>query len=1265
MTIDPHPEIPRLRTALRDVVALSTIPAAWVGREPPAIAAGLADVLVGSLHLNFAFVRLCDPNGGAAVDVTRGNGWIGFPEWLQHHLAAFGQFSRKEIIPDVGGVEPCRGVVIPIGVNAEGGLVAAACDRTDFPTEIDQLLLSVAANHAATAFQGARLIHERRGAAEKLRQARDELEMKVAERTADLLRSEAYLAEAQRMSHTGSFGWKVSSGEIYWSEETFRIFQYDRTTRPTLELVLERLHPKNAALVKQTIERASHDGKDFHFEHRLLMPDGSVKYVHVLAHAVRDESGQLEYIGTAQDVTASRRSQWAIEDALQEMQALKDQLRLVIDSIPGLVWTTLPDGHADFLSQRWRDYTGLSLEQAAGWGWRPAIHPDDLARLESEWRATLASGKPIEIEARLRRFDGEYRWFLFRGVPLRDETGNIVKWYGTNTDIEDRKQAEALLAGEKRLLEMIAKGNLLALILDALCRLVEELSKGSLCSILLLDPDGNRLWHGAAPSLPKSYTDAIDGASIGPAAGSCGTAAYRKEPVIVSDIAQDPLWADYRDLALPHGLRACWSTPIVALDGRVLGTFAIYSREPRVPTPQQQNMIEQITDLASIAIERKQAEEERQAHLWFLESMDQVNRAIQGTNDLEQMMSDVLDAVLLIFNCDRAWLVYPCDPEALSWKVPVEHTRPEFPGAFAVALDLPVDPDIARVFQTVRVSSGPVRFGPASEHPLPAEAAKRFSIQSMIGMAIYPKGDKPYMLGLHQCSYPRSWTPHEERLFQEVGRRLEDELTSLLMFRNLGESERKLEEAQRLAHVGYWERDPDTDLITWSDETYRIFGLKPQERALHLAELPELIHPEDKQIVLDTVAEALRGGGRYDVEYRVVRPNGEVRLVHSKGDVTRDESGRPLRMFGSVQDITERKQAEQRLRAQYTVTQLLAEAATLEEVTPKILRTICEFLRWDVGVLWGLDGEVGVLRCVKVWDKKSVEASQFEAISRERTFMPGIGLPGRAWSRHEPVYIPDVARDANFPRASIAGCEGLHAAFAFPILLGGDVLGVVEFFSHEIRQPEQELLNMTATLGSQIGQFIERKRAEEKLHKAQAELAYVTRVMTLGELTASIAHEVNQPLAAVVTNANACLRWLTGTTPNLDEAREALARITRDGKRASEVIGRIRALVKKSGTEQVPLDTNELIQEVAGLTQSEIQKNDVVLRMQLAADVPPVLGDRVQLQQVIINLVMNGVEAMATVADRSRELLIRSRQHESDKVLVAVQDSGIGIDRQN
>jgi PAS domain S-box-containing protein len=864
-------------------------------------------------------------------------------------------------------------------------------------------------------------------------------------------------------------------------------------------------------------------------------------------------------------------------------------------------------------------------------------------------------GEEVAIEAlKIGATDYILKQRLSRIVP------SVHRALRESKERAERDRAEALLAGEKRLLEIIARGNSLSAILDALCRLVEELSKDSLCSILLLDPDGTSLWHGAAPSLPKSYTDAIDGASIGPAAGSCGTAAYRREPVIVSDIAQDPLWADYRDLALPYGLRACWSTPVLASDGRVLGTFAIYSREPRSPTPQQLNIIEQITDLASIAIERKRAEEERQAHLWFLESMDQVNRAIQGTNDLEQMMSDVLDAVLAIFNCDRAWLIYPCDPEAASWKVPMEHARPEFPGAFVLGLDLPVSPEIAKVFQTVRASSGPVRFGPGSEHRLPAEAAQRFSIQSMIGMAIYPKGDKPYMLGLHQCSYPRVWTPQEERLFQEIGRRLEDELTSLLMFRNLGESERKLEEASRLAHVGYWERDPDTDLITWSDETYRIFGLRPQERILNLAQLPELVHPEDKQIVVQAVAEALRGGPRYDVEYRVVRPNGEVRLVHSQGDVIRDESGRPRRMFGTVQDITERKRAEQRLVVQHAVTQILAKAATLQEATPKILQAVCECLVWDVGALWSIDREAAVLRCVEVWHKESVEVLEFEATSRESTFVPGIGLPGRVWFSREPIYIPDVVRDANFPRAPIAGREVLHAAFGFPILLGGDVLGVMEFFSHEIRQPDQDLLAMMATIGSQIGQFIERKRAEDALHHAQAELAHVTRVATLGEMTASIAHEINQPLAAVVNNANACLRWLAAQ--NLEEARQSVARVIGDGHRAGEIIDRIRAFAKKAPSRKDWIDVNETILEVIALARSEVHNNGVSLQTRLGDDMPVILGDRIQLQQVILNLMINAIEAMNGINDAPRELLVSSAKDDSQSVLVAVRDSGPGLD---
>ncbi len=310
-------DAPRLRAALRDLVALSAVPAAWVGREPPAIAAGLADVLVNSLRLDFAFVRLRDPNTQATVETARGGAWPAVPGWLQHYLAE-DRLSRSEIVRDIGdGAQGGRGIVIPVGVNAEGGLVAAACDRAGFPGEIDQLLLSVAANHAATAFRMARLVDDHRRAEAALREserqlykARDELEAKVAERTAELQRSEAYLAEAQRLSHIGSFGWNIGSGKIYWSEEMFRIFECGRSHQPTVDFVLQRTHPQDRAMVRQTIDRTRRDRKDLDFEHRLLLPDGQIKRVHIVGHPAFDEAGDfVEFVGTVSDVTERRQAE--------------------------------------------------------------------------------------------------------------------------------------------------------------------------------------------------------------------------------------------------------------------------------------------------------------------------------------------------------------------------------------------------------------------------------------------------------------------------------------------------------------------------------------------------------------------------------------------------------------------------------------------------------------------------------------------------------------------------------------------------------------------------------------------------------------------------------------------------------------------------------------------------------------------------------------------------------------------------------------------
>ena len=291
--------------------------------------------------------------------------------------------------------------------------------------------------------------------------------------------------------------------------------------------------------------------------------------------------------------------------------------------------------------------------------------------------------------------------------------------------------------------------------------------------------------------------------------------------------------------------------------------------------------------------ERKRAEDERRAHVWFLESMDRLNRAMQGTNDLEQMMSDVLLATLDIFACDRAWLIYPCDPDAPSWHAVMEHTRPQFPGAFALQAELPVDRDVAAAFAAARAAPGAVLFGPDYDLKIPALAADRFAVRSQIAMAIDAKADKPYLFGLHQCSRARVWTAEEQRLFQEIGRRLSDAISALSILRSLRDSERKLDAAQRIAHVGWWERDFGTNRVALSEEVQRIFGVRPVDLPHWQDRWTDLIHPQDRARTAEAAAAAVRGGPRYDVEYRVVRPDGTVRVVHSQGDVVRDDSGRP------------------------------------------------------------------------------------------------------------------------------------------------------------------------------------------------------------------------------------------------------------------------------------------------------------------------------------------------------------------------------------
>jgi PAS domain S-box-containing protein len=606
-----------------------------------------------------------------------------------------------------------------------------------------------------------------RSATESLRRARDDLRVRIQEiqQTNDALKvesrermqaeqrlrhSEAYLAEAQRLTHTGSFGWSVQSGEIRWSDETFRIFEYEPNTKLKLETILQRIHPEDSAFVRETIERASQQQENFDFENRLLMQDGSIKYVRAVGHAVKEKSGEVEFVGALMDITAAREA--------------ADRTRLIIDTVPAQIWTENPDGVVDFVNHRWVDYTGMTLEQAVGWGWTGMVHPDDIERVMSKWRALIAEGKPREIESRLRRFDGEYRWFLSRCCPLVGRSGKIVGWYGSDTDIHDRRVAE-------------------------------------------------------------------------------------------------------------------------------------------------------------------------------------------------------------------------------------------------------------------------------------------------------------------------------EKLRQ---------------------SEAHLQEAQALGRIGSWVFNVAAGTASASPELFRIFGRDAGEDQLtkeifsgvgsHLV-FRASVHPEDRPFVEEFANETRNGSSTRELDYRIVLPDGSTKYVHSVVHPIVDDSGNVVEYIGTIMDVTERK------------------------------------------------------------------------------------------------------------------------------------------------------------------------RAEEALRQTQADLARVSRVTSLGELTASLAHEVNQPIGAAVTNANTCVRWLASENPNLEEARAAAMRSAKDGRRAADIISRIRLLFKKGTAERDLLDVNDVIREMIVLLRGEATRYNIFVATELADGLSPVLGDRVQLQQVMMNLIMNSIDAMKDLEGR-QELAIRSQRMGDEEVQVTVSDTGVGLPKE-
>jgi len=586
---------------------------------------------------------------------------------------------------------------------------------------------------------------------------------------------------------------------------------------------------------------------------------------------------ELAHLGQVFNDTTHR-----LSDLYATLQRSEDRLRLVIDTIPAYAWSARPDGSLDFINQRFLEFTGRSMADILGRGWSSLVHPDELTRYLGEWNAAVATGKPMESEARVLRMDGDYRWLLIRNVPLRNELGNIVNWYGTAIDIEERHRAE-----------------------DALRR-----SEAYLAEAQRLSKTGSFGWTVSSGEI---------------------------------------LWSDE--------------------------TFRIFQYD-RTTKPTLELILQRIHPEDAALVQQT------------------IERAKRGGKD---------------FNHDYRLLM----PDGSIKYVHV-------------------------VAHALRDESGSVDF---------------------LGAVM------------------------------DVTRAKQVEQT-------LRESEAYLAEAQRLSHTGSgaW-RVPDEDALYLSDEWYRIYGFDPKYGLTAWKDRLQRMHPEDRARVQETKERALMKKSEYEVDHRIVLPDGTVKYTHTVGHPVLNASGEVEQFVCTMMDVTERKQAEE---------------------------------------------------------------------------------------------------------------------------------------------------------------------AREALRQTQADLARVTRMTTMGELTVSLAHEVNQPIAAASTNANTCLRWLAGDAPNIEEARAAAMRIVKDAKRAGEIVSRIRQLFQKGTSQRELVDVNETIRDMIALLHGETTRYSILVGTDLAADLPQVVADRVQLQQVLMNLMINSVEAMKDV-EGPRELSIKSHRGEDAYLTVSVSDTGVGL----
>ena len=990
-----------------------------------------------------------------------------------------------------------------------------------------------------------------------------------------------------------------------------------------------------------------------------------------------------------------------------ELRERADLLNLTHDT----VFVMDMDGIIKYWNHGAEERYGWTADQAVG----RAVH--DL--LKTVFPAPL---EEIKVEVtRTGRWEGELlqtkkdgsqlvaasRWSLERG-----ERGKPVAILETNNDITERKRAEEALRRLNRELRALSNCNQTLLratneqgLLEKICRIVCDEAGYGMAFVAYAEYDEAKSVRPVAlMGADEGYlaTVGLTWADTERGRGPTGTAIRTGKSCCIQDFATDPRLAPWRESVLQRGFRSGIGLPLKDEHDNAFGCLSIYSTQPNAFSLEEIRLLEElagdlafgITTLRSRAA-REQAEQEVALLNFALNNVREAALLIDDTarfhyvNDEACRVLGYTQAELLQMGVPDIDPEFPARRWSDHWRelkaqrslsfesrhrtregrtFPVEISANYFEyGGRSYNLALVRDiterkqaqealeqerrlfisgPNVA---YRVRAAAGwPLeyvspnmmdQFGYAPEalvrekipaarliHPddLP-QVAKEIEAHSNAGESyfsvefrmVHANGECRWVYDFVVVQRDANGLiTHYYGYLTDITERKRAEET-------LRRSRTYLAEAQKLSHTGSWVSDGRSrETLFWSEEMFRIFGFDPNEGLPKRDQSWQRIHLEDRARVKEASDRTFREKIDYDVEYRIVLPDGTVKHIHSIGHPVLNADRDIVEVIGTNVDITERKHAEEALRESETR-----------------FRT---FVDHTADAFFMLDFEDGTI------------------IDVNRPACESLGC-----SREDLIGKTPLAFDVDLDRATFESIADRAAA------------GETVFFDrHRHRRKDGSTFPVevhTSVFHHGGRRFLlkvardisDRLRAEEqrdKLRQLEADLAHMNRVSMLGELTASIAHEINQPLSGVVSNGSACLRWLAGDTPNMEEARETARRIVRDGKRAGEVIARIRALTKKTEACREKVDLNGVIREVLALVGDEATKNRVAIRTGFANDIFLVLGDRVQLQQVVLNLVMNGIEAMSSAGVQARELAITTRNVDSDQVQVTVQDSGKGLD---